>query len=36
VLGGVCANDAEALKHNAHKVGVIAILKVLSVIAWVG
>jgi len=43
--GAVCANDGEALKHNAHKVSVIAILKALfpadtpirrplSVIAW--
>jgi hypothetical protein len=47
VAGAVCANDGEALKHNAHKVGVIAILKALvpadtpirrplSVIAWAG
>jgi len=28
VAGAVCANDGEALKHNAHKVSVIAILKV--------
>src|SRR5262245_15653420 len=26
--GAVCANDGEALKHNAHTVAVIAILKV--------
>jgi hypothetical protein len=26
--GAVCANDGEALKQNAHKVSVIAILKV--------
>jgi hypothetical protein len=43
----VCANDGEALKHNAHVVSVIAILKALfpadtpirrplSVIAWAG
>jgi len=47
VAGAVCANDGEALKHNAHKVSVIAILKALfpadtpirrplSVIAWAG
>ena len=28
VAGAVCANDGEALKHNAHTVSVIAILKV--------
>ena len=28
VADAVCANDGEALKHNAHKVAVIAILKV--------
>jgi hypothetical protein len=28
VAGVVCANDGEALKHNAHRVSVIAILKV--------
>jgi len=47
VAGAVCANDGEALKHNAHKVSVIPILKALfpadtlireplSVIAWTG
>jgi len=47
VAGAVCANDGEALKHNAHKVSVIAILEALfpadtpirrplSVIAWAG
>jgi hypothetical protein len=47
VAGAVCANDGEALKHNAHKVSVIAILKALfpadtpirrplSVIVWAG
>jgi hypothetical protein len=47
VAGAVCANDGEALKHSAHKVSVIAILKALfpsdtpirrplSVIAWAG
>src|SRR5262245_7025981 len=47
VAGAVCANDREALKHNAHTVSVIAILKALfpddtlirrpvSVIAWAG
>jgi hypothetical protein len=28
VADAVCPNDGEALKHNAHKVSVIAILKV--------
>ena len=28
MAGAVCANDGEALKHNAHTVSVIAILKV--------
>src|SRR2546423_11078135 len=47
VAGAVCADDGEALKHNAHAVSVIAILKALfpadtpirrplSVIAWAG
>ena len=29
MAGAVCANDGEALKHNAHNVSVIAILKAL-------
>src|SRR5437588_9017464 len=29
VRGAVCANDGEALRHNAHKVSVMAILKAL-------